>query len=92
MSADTPPVSAACHPLALTRPARSRSSSGAFLCGSGRARRDRAGVSSPQVQGANFKGKLGISTRQAIKAALDPALLEHRDFVYRTSLTLPIDT
>ena len=29
---------------------------------------------------------------ESIKAALDPALLEHRDFVYRTYLTLPIDT
>jgi glutathione S-transferase len=27
-----------------------------------------------------------------IRAALDPALLEHRDFVYHTYLTLPIDT
>ena len=27
-----------------------------------------------------------------IRAALDPALLEHRDFIYRTCLTLPVDT
>lgn len=29
---------------------------------------------------------------QHIRAALDPMLLEHRDFIYRTYLTLPIDT
>jgi glutathione S-transferase len=27
-----------------------------------------------------------------IRTAIDPALLEHRDFIYRTYLTLPIDT
>ena len=27
-----------------------------------------------------------------IRAALDPALIEHRDFIYRTYLTMPIDT
>jgi len=27
-----------------------------------------------------------------IRAAVDPALLEHRDFIYRTYLTMPIDT
>jgi hypothetical protein len=27
-----------------------------------------------------------------IRAAVDPALLEHRDFICRTCLTLPVDT
>ncbi len=29
---------------------------------------------------------------EQIRAAIDPALLEHRDFIYRTYLTLPVDT
>lgn len=27
-----------------------------------------------------------------VREALDPALLEHRDYIYRTHLTLPVDT
>ena len=33
-----------------------------------------------------------MGTPEHIRATLDPALLEHRDFIYRTYLTLPIDT
>ncbi|MDZ7827713.1 MAG: hypothetical protein U5R48_18790 [Gammaproteobacteria bacterium] len=29
---------------------------------------------------------------ERVREALDPALLEHRDYVYRTHLTLPVDT
>ncbi|HSG89680.1 MAG TPA: hypothetical protein VLA56_22295, partial [Pseudomonadales bacterium] len=29
---------------------------------------------------------------ESIKAKLDPELLEHRDYVYGTWLTLPVDT
>lgn len=29
---------------------------------------------------------------ETVREALDPALLEHRDFIYQTHLTLPIDT
>jgi hypothetical protein len=31
------------------------------------------------------------STHPALEAALDPALLAHRDFVYEKHLTLPLD-
>lgn len=36
--------------------------------------------------------RMYAGTPEHIRAALDPALLEHRDFIYRTCLTLPIDT
>ena len=29
---------------------------------------------------------------ESIRTAIDPALIEHRDFIYRTYLTLPVDT
>jgi hypothetical protein len=41
----------------------------------------------PPFLRASYEGSPSL-----VQDALDPALLEHRDFIYRTCLTLPVDT
>jgi hypothetical protein len=41
----------------------------------------------PEGLRASYEG-----SPESVRAAVDPALVEHRDFIYENWLTLPVDT
>ena len=39
----------------------------------------------------NFFRSIWAPVRQAVEAAIDPVLIEHRDFIFEQHLSLPLD-